>query len=283
MARIGIIGLGRMGSAIAGRMVGPGREVCGWTRSGLSVQRAADIGITPMATLADLATASDVMISSLYDDAAVAEVLDALSALALTGKLFIDTSTITPATLTSRAEGLGAGLVDAPIAGGPEMVANGTCVIAFGCDEDLAKRASAALEPLTAKRQHVGPLGAGLTMKCINNSLSQVFFVGLCEQLRLAKRAGLPLDRVLDLIIAGHVSPPFLGARRDKVLGLDPKVGFPIEGLLKDNAVFQKIVSDQGGEPEGLEVAQALLEAAIADGQGEADLAALFSHAYHSA
>ena len=286
MERIGVIGLGRMGSAIAARLGEQGVPVTGWTRSGLTEARADELWISAAPDLAALTAASDVIITSLYDDAAVGDVLDALANHDLSGKLIIDTSTIVPATLHARAEAIaakGAALVDAPIAGGPEMVANGTCVIVLGAAEAQATRALAALAPITDKRQHVGPLGAGLTMKCINNAISQVFFVGLCEQLRLAKRAGLPLEKVLDVILAGHAAPPFLIARRDKILGLNAEVGFPIDGLLKDNAIFQRSTADQGVAPEGLALAGDLLRATIEDGQGAADIATLFSHAYNSA
>ncbi|MBL4627357.1 MAG: NAD(P)-binding domain-containing protein, partial [Roseicyclus sp.] len=141
MQKLGVIGLGRMGSAIAERLAGQGVNVTGWTRSGLGSAGAAKLGIARAETLADLAAGSDILITSLYDDIAVGEVLDTLATLPLTGKLIIDTSTITPSTLTSRAEALKADLVDAPIAGGPEMVLAGSCSLLLGGAPEAASRA----------------------------------------------------------------------------------------------------------------------------------------------
>jgi len=86
MERIGVIGLGRMGSAIAQRLAAQGHSVLGWTRSGRDVD-----GINSVGELADLVERSDVLVLSLLNDAAVAEMLDTLLDLDLGGRLIIDT------------------------------------------------------------------------------------------------------------------------------------------------------------------------------------------------
>ena len=283
MQKLGVIGLGRMGSAIAERLAGQGVNVTGWTRSGLGSAGAAKLGIARAETLADLAAGSDILITSLYDDIAVGEVLDTLATLPLTGKLIIDTSTITPSTLTSRAEALKADLVDAPIAGGPEMVLAGSCSLLLGGAPEAAARALPILRMISDRAVLVGPLGAGLVMKCINNGILQTYFAGLFEQVKIAKRAGLDLEIVLRILCSGPVALPAVIARLPKILGEDTTVGFPVSGALKDNEVFHRIAEDLGVPVPALGAARAMGQYGVANGLAEMDPAGLIAHAYHSA
>lgn len=283
MERIGIIGLGRMGSALAARLAGQGASVTGWTRSGLNAGRAVELGISGADTLGEVVGASDILITSLFDDAAVAEVLDAAQGLDLSGKLIIDTSTIVPSTLTSRVASFSAnaaGLLDAPIAGGPEMVLDGTCGVFLGGPDEEAARALPILSTLSEKTVHVGPLGAGLVMKAVNNAMLQTYFAGLFEQVQIAKRAGLPLETVLRVLCAGPVALPAVAARIPRILGEDSSVGFTVSGILKDNIVFQKIAEELGVATPTLRAAQAMEHHGIAHDLAEADPAALIAHAY---
>ena len=280
MDRIGIVGLGRMGSAIAGKLSAEGRDVATWTRSGRSLG-----GIEAAGTLADLAARSDVLVLSLYDDAAVAEVLDALMACDLAGRLVVETSTVVPGLVTDRAARFadaGAGIVDAPISGGPDLIAQGACGIFVGGDAGNADRARAALTPISGRIFHVGPLGTGLVMKTINNTMIQCYFNGLAEVLPLARRAGLPLETALRILTGGPAGMPMVADRLPKILGEDDTVGFTIDAAHKDNDVFARVAEAHGIRSEVLETAARRQREAIAAGLGGADPAALASFAYTS-
>ncbi|PTV97581.1 3-hydroxyisobutyrate dehydrogenase [Rhodobacter aestuarii] len=278
MDKIGVIGLGRMGAAIAERLAGQGGTVCGWTRSGRAVE-----GVPFAETLADLVAQSTVLVLSLYDDAAVGEVLDALLALPLEGRLIIDTSTANPQVLQARAAALaakGARAVDAPISGGPELVRAGNCGIFIGGTEADAEAARAVLTPLSARIFHTGPLGAGLVMKVINNGMLQAYWAGLADMMPLARRAGLPLETVLNILAGGPAGMPALRDRLPKVLGEDEAVGFPARGVFKDNALFRAIVQAHGLTAPTLERLAAEQEAATETGVIDQDLARLIWLAY---
>lgn len=287
MDRIGIIGLGRMGSAMAQRLAGQGAQVTGWTRSGLSVSDAAAWGITRADMMADLVEASDTIVLSLFDDAAVDAVLDAALAIGpLDNRLFIDTSTVAPSVLQSRIGALkaaGASAVDAPISGGPEMVLAGTCGLFIGGDDADVTRALEVTRRISPRCFAVGPLGAGMVIKAVNNSMLQAYTAALMKQLRLAKRAGLPLETAIDIICGGPASMTMIKDRVPKILGQDPEVGFTIAGILKDAQLFQRIAANHGVATPILAQAEAMERAAIAEGLADMDPAHLIAHAYHSA
>jgi 3-hydroxyisobutyrate dehydrogenase-like beta-hydroxyacid dehydrogenase len=281
MDRIGVIGLGRMGAAMATRLTGQGMPVTGWTRSGRHVE-----GLPQAPDLAALVAASDVLILSLFDDAAVNEMLDALLACDLAGKLIIETSTAVPQNLTARADRMaeaGAQIVDAPISGGPEMVANGTCGVFIGGTDAAAMRAVPILERFSGRIFHVGPLGAGLVMKVVNNSMLQAYIGALRELLPMAKRAGLPLETVMRILNGGPAGLPMVRDRMPKFLGEDDEVAFTITASLKDNLVFQDVARSFGVAPVFLAAAETGLRQIIDAGLGEKDPANAIAIAYHDA
>jgi 3-hydroxyisobutyrate dehydrogenase-like beta-hydroxyacid dehydrogenase len=278
MERIGIIGLGRMGSAIAARMQDQGDTVLGWTRSGRDLD-----GVTTTTDLAELTRQSDVLILSLYDDAAVASVLDTLLGFDLAGKQIIETSTVVPAVLTARIakiEAAGATAVDAPISGGPELVLAGECGVFIGGADAAAQRASAALASISGRIFHVGPLGTGLVMKTINNSMLQVYFNGLSDLMPLAKRAGLPMETAIQILAGGPAGMPMVKDRLPKILGQDDTVGFTNTAVKKDNDVFQRVIQSYGATAPSLQAFGTWLEAAMEAGLADADPASLVRFAY---
>ncbi len=283
MDRIGVIGLGRMGSAIAARFAARGAGVTGWTRSGLADARAAELGIAQAETLPDLVAASDILVTSLFDDAAVAEVLDTLLTCDLRGRLIVETSTVIPALLTDRIAALhakGADAVDAPISGGPEMVQAGTCGIFIGGSAAAASRAEAALAAIGARIFHVGPLGTGLVMKTINNAMMQTYAAGLREMLPVAKRAGLSLEMALSILCGGPAGMPMIRDRLPKILGSDPVVGFPMTAVVKDHDVFLRVVESYGLHAPVLAMAGEMQRASVAAGLGDADPGHAIAAAY---
>lgn len=273
-----MIGLGRMGAAMASRFAEAGVPVTAWTRSGRSVS-----GVPAAPDLAALAASSDVLVTSLLDDAAVAGTLDAMLSFDLSGKLLVETSTVTPGVVNARADAFaaaGAAICDAPISGGPELVATGTCGVFIGGSPAAAARAQAALAPLSGRIFHVGPLGTGQVMKTINNAMLQVYFAGLAEQLRVARRAGLPLETALEVLCGGPAGVPMVRDRIPRILGTDTTVGFTIAGVAKDSAVFRRVAAEAGVETPALDAAAAMIAEALDDGLSADDPAALLARAY---
>ena len=279
MEKVGVIGLGRMGSAIAQRMVAQGRDVLGWTRSGRTVD-----GVKTTSDMALLVAHSETLILSLFDDEAVAQVLDALLAFDLTGKQIVETSTVVPTILKDRIDQINAKdatAVDAPISGGPELVLAGACGMFIGGDDDAAQRAQNSLSAISNRIFHVGPLGTGLVMKTINNAMLQCYFGGLDDLMPLAKRAGLPMETAMRILTSGPAGMQMVADRLPKIFGEDKTVGFTIAAARKDNDVFQRVVQSYGLESSVLKDSGLRQQAALEAGLGDDDPAALVSYAYN--
>lgn len=279
MEKIGVIGLGRMGHAIAVRMKAQGHSVTTWTRSGRSIE-----GITAVGSIAAVVQESDTLILSLLNDDAVAEVLDSCLESDLSGKQIIETSTVVPTILQDRItaiEAKGGTAVDAPISGGPELVLSGGCGIFVGGTEDAAARAQETLLHITERVFHVGPLGAGLVMKTINNSMLQAYFAGLDDMMPIAKRAGLPLETTLRILGGGPAGLPMITDRIPKILGEDQTVGFPLDAILKDSDVFQRVAQSYGLTTPTVDLFVEKAKAGVAEGMGQKDPAALVTRAYN--
>ncbi|EBA13353.1 NAD(P)-dependent oxidoreductase [Roseobacter sp. CCS2] len=279
MERIGVIGLGRMGSAIARRMQAQGHQVTGWTRSGRTVE-----GVEIADSLGTLVAQSNTLILSLLNDEAVASILDSCLEMNLTGKQIIETSTVVPTILKDRIERItakGATAVDAPISGGPELVLAGACGVFIGGDAAAAARAQTTIAGFSGRIFHVGPLGTGIVMKTINNSMIQCYFSGLDDMMPLAKRAGLPLETALRILCGGPAGMPMIADRIPKILGEDETVGFEIQAAHKDNDVFRRVVQAYGLASPTLDHTAERQRVALDEGLGHADPAALVSAAYH--
>ncbi|WP_316015657.1 NAD(P)-dependent oxidoreductase [Roseobacter sp. HKCCA0434] len=277
MPHLAILGLGRMGTAMARRFSAQGHALTGWTRSGRSPD-----GIAT-ATFEDAVARADTIVTSLYDDTAVAETLDRLATLDLTGKLIVETSTVRPQVLRSRLDALqaaGASAVDAPISGGPELVEAGHCGIFIGGTDADAARAIETLTSLTDRIFHTGPLGTGMAMKTVNNAMIQAYFAGLAELLPLARESGLDFETAIRILATGPAGMPLLKDRLPKALGEDDTVGFSLADVMKDNAVFRAALTDAGLPTPLLDRFAMLAGEATEAGAGPNDVAAFVPFAY---
>jgi 3-hydroxyisobutyrate dehydrogenase len=271
--RIGIIGLGRMGRAMADRLAGQGLPITGWTRSG------ADPGVpglTCAAHLADAVEASDILLLSLFDDPAVRDMLVRLAALDLDGRLIVETSTVAPSVVRDAAHAIevaGGRLIDAPISGGPEMVVAGTIGIYLGgAHEDLARFRPLA-DRLSSRVVPVGALGAGHAAKIVNNAAMGGAWQAMIESFRLGARLGLDLETMLGIMERSPATPPAFRDRIPKMRGEDNSVGFSVAGVVKDQTLFLAVAEAAGVPLPALTAARENFRAAAETGHADDDLA----------
>ncbi len=282
MERIGVAGLGKMGAALARAWAGHGLPLTGWTRRGLDPAEAEAMGVAVAADPAALAAASDILVTSLTDDAAVEAVLGALAQTDLTGKLIVETSTISPETTRRLAVPLraaGAEIIDAPISGGPEMIAAGTAGFFLGGPVDAVARFQPIAAPIANRWHHSGTLGQGLSMKIVNNMVLSGYVRALHDAVAVGARAGLGLPEMLAVLLESPAASGFLKARAAAVLGEDDRVGFAAEQAVGDMEVFLAEAARLGVEAPGVAGMKALAETAVAGGYGAEDVASLVHRA----
>jgi 3-hydroxyisobutyrate dehydrogenase len=188
--RVGVIGLGAMGGAIARRLAATGEAPLGFDAD---PARAAAAPL-PAPDEAAVCVGCDLVILSLPHDAAVAAVGGVFLVHARPGALLVDTSTVAPATsraLAARVHASGRAMLDAPVSGGPAGAAAGSMATMVGGEADALERARPVLARLATRIVHVGPAGAGCVAKLVNNALVASHLVLAAEALRMARLAGV--------------------------------------------------------------------------------------------
>ncbi len=165
--KVGIVGLGRMGGAMARRLREQGFEVFGWDQNPKANHACAADGLRIATNPGDVAAQSDVIISSITEDSGARKIFTGAAGFLegkVAGKLFIEMSTLQPTTgreLAPLLQAHGARLIEAPVLGTIPQVRAGTLLaLAGGTPEDI-ERARPVLEKLTRRIVHMGPNGAG--------------------------------------------------------------------------------------------------------------------------
>jgi 3-hydroxyisobutyrate dehydrogenase len=197
---VGMVGLGNMGGRMARRLVDAGLTVVGHDPA---PDRAAAAGAEPVGDPADVASRAELVLMSLPDSHVVEPVVRAMLAVARPGTTVVDLSTASPAsTVTLCAEAAEAGVryLDAGVSGGAAAAERGTLTIMVGGDAGALDEVRWALEPISAQVHHMGASGAGHTAKLLNNFLNAVSLAATAEMMVAARRAGLDLNRLLEVV-----------------------------------------------------------------------------------
>ena len=221
--RIGIAGTGRMGAAIATRLLGLGHEVAVWNRTAAKTAPLAAAGAQVAATPEDLAARAEAVITILTDAAAIDAAYRGPSGLLagdVKGKLFIEMSTVRPETQRALAGAIGAkgaALVECPVGGTTGPAKEGKLFGFAGGDAADVARARPILEQMCRRIEHVGLVGAGASMKLAINLPLLVFWQSFGEALALTQPLGLDAARLMDIFTDTSGAPNMLKARAPMV------------------------------------------------------------------
>ena len=281
MDRVGFIGLGTMGSAMAANIVRAGFPLTVWNRTPGRAPELADLGAAFDETPAAVAAASDIVVICVSDTPDVEAVLfgpDGVAAGAREGTLVIDCSTIAPAgswKFAERLDGLGLAMVDAPVSGGSEGARNATLTIFVGGHERDVERARPVLTAMGRTITHVGPIGAGQAVKAVNQVILAGAYLGVAEGIVLAIKAGLDVNQVIEALGDGAAQSWVLANRSGRMVDNDYPLGFKLSLHRKDLGIALGL-ADQLGVSLPLAAMTAALESGlIAQGHGDEDMSAL--------
>jgi 3-hydroxyisobutyrate dehydrogenase-like beta-hydroxyacid dehydrogenase len=240
VSRIGFVGLGTMGSRIAGRLLDAGNELYGTNRTSSKAQPLIERGLQWCETPRDVATAVDVVFSMVTDDAALDAVTsgsDGILAGLRPGRVYVDMSTVSPRASRAAAQqvlSLGAKMLDAPVSGSIPQAESGTLAIMVGGDEQAFAQVEPLLRDLGHPVTYIGENGQGLVLKLAINISLAVQTLAFSEGLLLAERDGVDARVAADVMSASPIGSPMLKARIPLLLELPDQAWFDVGMMQKD-------------------------------------------------
>ena len=266
--KLGVVGIGRMGAAIAGRLLGLGYEVTVWNRTADKARALALAGAKVASTPAELAGQAEFIISILSNAEAIDQAYAGASGLLsgnVAGKLFIDMSTVRPETakaLAQKVKAKGAALIECPVGGTVGPARDGKLFGFVGGDAADVARAQPLLDQMCRRVEHVGPIGAGASMKLAINLPLLVFWQSFGEALSLCEQLGLDPARLVDIFADTSGGPNVLKVRGPMIVaalqGKDTgPITFDVELIRKD---LRTMIEEAASRGMTLPVAASALE-----------------------
>jgi 3-hydroxyisobutyrate dehydrogenase-like beta-hydroxyacid dehydrogenase len=280
---VAVVGAGRMGAAMVGRLCAADMSVVVYNRTPDKAEAvAARHGATVAATAREAVAAADVVVVSLADDAALRDAYggdDGLLAGVRDGVVVCDTSTVAPETVRELAPlvaGRGGSLLDTPVSGSVPLVEGGELTVMAGGDAAALDVARPALDHLARAVFHLGDVGAGAAMKLVVNGVVFALNLAVSEALVLAERAGIDRAATYDVLAASAVGAPYVHYKQDAfVRPQDAPVAFSLDLVAKDQRLIDDLATAAGADlPQG-DATREVVAAAVAAGLGGRDMSAV--------
>jgi 3-hydroxyisobutyrate dehydrogenase len=281
--QIGIAGLGRMGAAMAARLMEVGHTLTVWNRTGGKAQALIDAGAKEAATPEDVAEHSEAIITMLTDADAIDHVYNGEKGL-LAGdahnKLFIEMSTVrpeVPIALAKVVRASGGRFVECPVGGTTGPARQGKLFGFMGAEPEDAALAKPILDQLCRRLEHVGAVGNGALAKFTINMPLMIYYQALGEALAMARPIGLSPERLMDIICDTSGAPTMMKARGPVVAkmlqGEDPPVTFDLAGCVKDLQSMQQEGRARGLTLPLVQMTLACMEESLSKGLGAKEAA----------
>jgi 3-hydroxyisobutyrate dehydrogenase len=279
--RVGFVGLGTMGAAMARNIAAAGFPLVVWNRTRERATGLRDTGATEATSPADVARASDVVVTCVSDTPDVEAILfgdGGVAEGARQGQLVIDCSTISPSAtrdFASRLKERGVALVDAPVSGGSEGAKNATLTIFVGGDAADVERAKPILAAMGKTITHVGPIGAGQAVKAVNQVILAGAYLGVAEGIVLAMKAGLDVEQVVTALSGGAAQSWVLANRSGRMIANDYPLGFKVALHRKDLGIALELARETGSVLPVTALCEQLEAGLIGRGHADEDLSAV--------
>lgn len=204
--RVGFVGLGNMGSRMADRIREAGYPLTVYDVSGEKTRVFQGRGVLVAGSPRELAGCCEILLCSVPDDAALREVVSGPEGVLAAGegaRYVVNLSTVSPGISRDLAEVCRAGgisMIDAPVSGSTPQAEQGILVIFMGGEKDACERVRPLLGAFSSSAFYMGESGAGSTMKLVVNTLLGVNLQAIAEAIALGLKAGLPKERLLDVL-----------------------------------------------------------------------------------
>lgn len=285
MATIGFIGLGNMGGPMAANLAKAGHQVQGYDLVEANMTRAAEQGVSPVASAADAVKNAECNITMLPAGQHLISVYDDVLSAAVPGALFVDCSTVdVESARKAHQMAADAGMlsIDSPVSGGVGGAEAGTLTLMAGGSQDAYDKALPFLEPVSQKVVLCGSAGAGQSAKICNNMLLATSMIATCEAFVLAEQLGLSKEALFDVASTSSgqcwsltTYCPVPGPVPTSPANNDYKPGFASELMVKDLTLAQSAASSAGAETPLGKHALDLYKAFVDAGHGGTDFSGI--------
>jgi 3-hydroxyisobutyrate dehydrogenase-like beta-hydroxyacid dehydrogenase len=279
-SRIGFIGLGLMGSRLTRRLHASGWNISAWNRNPSPAKALSQDGIVIASSIAELVAGSDVVLTSLANDAAVQSVYfdtGGVFLAAKAGTVILEMSTISPELsriLHQEAAARGVYLLDLAVSGSTPAVEAGTVTLLGGGDRDTFERCIPVYESIAKQWFLIGPGSSGILMKLVVNLLLGVDMQAIAEAVSLGEHLQIERDVLLDVLSKTTVIPPAFAGKFRKMKNRDYSPEFPLRLMSKDMDLVMEAAEASGADLPAARAAQSVLASNLA-AKGDLDLSAI--------
>ena len=279
--KISYLGLGTMGSGMASNLLKAGCTLTIWDRTPEKCGPLARKGARAEKTPADAVRDADLVMYSLSDDNAIEEVVfgeeGILSAIGA-GQIVVDMSTVLPATSLREEEAYakrGVDFLDAPVFGSKNESANGKLWVLAAGKKDVFEKVKPVLEKLGQTVHYLGKNGNATAMKLVGNLIVALELEALAEGLVLARKAGLDLRTVMEVVKVADFRSPLLVSNGENILKRDFSTYFALQLMLKDANLIQQFSESLSSPIPALRVVQKHLQDTVELGFGKENASAM--------
>ena len=283
--RIGIIGTGMLGSAVARRFAERGHEVLAYNRTPESAAALGRAGVRIMETPRELAAASELVITCVTDAGAVRGVLfgpDGAAAGAQQGTVIADMSTIGPEDSRSIASGVreecGAAMIGIPVMGGPDAALAGGLVVISDGDEGVCEAHRGVLSDIADTIHYAGPNGAAHTVKLAMNLQISMLALSISEGIEIARCGGIDPELFLGVLNSTYFATGMSRKKAHRMARGQYAPTFLLRNLKKDLDLIAEFAGSHGAGLVGAEAARGAYAEAVAAGLGDLAYTGIHRH-----
>lgn len=282
MSVIAFIGLGAMGGPMAANLLAAGHALRVWNRSPDRARSLVAAGATACQGIAEAVRGAQFVVSMVADDLATRAVMlgeEGVVASAAPGTLILDCSTNTPAMVREVARAAaarGIGHVDAPVSGSLAQARGRELVFMVGGEAADVERARPLLQAMGKSHRHMGPSGAGATIKLINNMLSGTVNAAIAEALLVAQAAGLDPEATQFVLGEGAAGSRLFKTKMPKIYARDFSPQFQLALMEKDLRYFLSLAQELDRPVPIASLVRSQMQAARRADLGGLDVSAVF-------
>jgi len=279
--KISYLGLGTMGNGMASNLLKAGYQLTVWDRTSEKCRPFARKGARVAQTPADAVHDADLVMYSVTDDTAVEKVVfgeDGILSAITAGQIAVDMSTVLPETSLKEQEAYakrGADFVDAPVFGSKNESAKAKLWVLAAGKKEVFEKVKPVLEKLSQTVHYLGKNGNATAMKLVRNLIVALELEALAEGFVLARKAGLDLKAVMEVLRVADFRSPLLVSNGENILKRDFSTYFAVQLMLKDANLLQQFSERLGSPIPALRVVRQNLTDAVALGFGKENASAV--------